>query len=83
MFKAEREFEFSGEATAVAALRSLEPELGKAFEKRSKTSIKNNKNIVSLKITAEDEQALKASLYSYSRLIGLCQSLSGKKVVLG
>lgn len=54
---------------------SILPELKGKFEKRSRTDINSNKNVLSLKIYARDITALKASVNSYMRLIILCNSL--------
>ena len=67
---------FSDIKSAVCAEKALRPELGKAFEKRSKTSIQSNKNVVSLKIIASDASALNASKSSFERLLLLCKRIS-------
>ena len=72
----EKRFVFPSGESAASAVKAVFPELGKKFERRSKTAINSNKNVVSLKIVAEDKSALKSSLGSYSRLIGLCKSVS-------
>ncbi|MCR4369322.1 MAG: KEOPS complex subunit Pcc1 [archaeon] len=72
----EKRFEFPDEQSAIFARRAVLAETGKGFEKRSKTGITTNKNVVLLKITASDDSALKASLNSYSRLLGLCKRLA-------
>lgn len=48
---------------------SIEPELNSVKETRSKTSIKVNKNVLSLIIEAKDKTALRASMNLYLRLI--------------
>lgn len=75
-FSAEKEFDFPNSRFAKAALGALRPELGRDFEKRSKVSIETNKNIVLLKIVADDGWALNASLHSHTRLLELCNGIS-------
>lgn len=67
----------AGRAEKIA--RSLAPEIGRAYEKRSATSMNINKNILSLVIGAEDATALKASFNSYMKLVILCNELAGKE----
>jgi len=76
MFSKEKPLEFPDENTAKKAVKAISVELDNEFEKRSKTAIKSNKNVVLLKIVAEDQSALKASLYSYERMIVLCKELA-------
>lgn len=69
----EKDFVFPSEkGAACAAKKAIWPELGKVFERHAQTSIHTNKNIVSLKIIAENEAGLKASARSFGRLLGLC-----------
>ena len=75
-FSAGFELRFPDAIKARAAAKAVSPELRNSYEKRSKTSINANKNVVSLKVIASDESALKASMSSYSRLLGLCLKLS-------
>jgi len=74
--KHEEQIIFSDEKSAESAVKAVSVELNNLFEKRSKTTITTNKNVVSLKIDAEDDSSLKASLSSYSRLIELCKKIS-------
>lgn len=71
----ELEFSFPSERHALAAFQAISPELENPFEKRSKVVMQTNKNVVLLKINADDEQAMKASLYTYKRFFGLCEKL--------
>ena len=75
MLSKEKQIEFPNEKIAQAAVKAVSVELDNEFEKRSKTTITSNKNVILLKIVAEDESALKASLYSYERMIMLCKKL--------
>ena len=70
------ELSFPDAVKAGLAARAVSPELENSYEKRSRTSINTNKNVVSLKVIASDESALKASMHSYMRLLGLCLKLS-------
>ena len=72
------EFEFSNPSQASIAMAAIGPEMNKAFEKRSKAFMATNKNVVSLKIVAEDTHALKASSSSYARLFGLMKTVFGQ-----
>ncbi len=69
-------FQFQTEAEAQAAAKAVSPELTNTFEKRSRAGMHTNKNVVSLKIVAQDETALRASQGFYSRLFGLCREIS-------
>ncbi len=75
MFSSEKRFEFKTEQDAAAACRAVSVELKNTFEKRSTSSIQTNKNVVLLKVLAEDELALGASVGFYSRLLMLCNEL--------
>ena len=72
----EEQIIFPDEHSAESVAKAVSVELNNLFEKRSKTTITTNKNVVLLKINAEDDSALKASLSSYSRLIELCKGIS-------
>ena len=72
----QKEFEFPSAQAAGACAKSLSNDLGKAFEKRAKSAINTNKNLVLLKVVAEDEQALRASIGSFSRLIAMCGKIA-------
>ncbi|HLC79347.1 MAG TPA: KEOPS complex subunit Pcc1 [archaeon] len=76
MVLAQKSFEFPSEFAAKCACRSIGVELKNTYEKRSKTRIQTNKNVVLLKIDASDEFAANASLHSYSHLLGLCREIS-------
>ncbi|HZX19913.1 MAG TPA: KEOPS complex subunit Pcc1 [archaeon] len=71
-----KEFVFPSEAKAIAVARAILPELNKSYQKRSKTLIKTNKNVVLLKIVAEDEHSLRASLTSFKGLLELGKNVS-------
>ncbi|MCR4335426.1 MAG: KEOPS complex subunit Pcc1 [archaeon] len=75
----ETQFEFPDEGTANAVCRAVSVELNTEFQKRSKTTINTNKNVVLLKISAEDESALKASEFTFTRLLELCKEVSEVK----
>ena len=76
MPSAERAFGFGSVEAANAASRAVSVEFKNSFERRSKSSIQTNKNVVLLKVVSEDEAALNASLAHYSRLFGLCMGIS-------
>ena len=76
MHSMEHQIVFPSAKTAELALKAVSRELANVFEKRSKTSIKTNKNLVLLKIVSRDEPALRASAFAYTRLLGLCRDLS-------
>ena len=76
MLTAQKLFEFPSERGAKAAARAVSVELKNTYEKRSRTSIDTNKNVVLLKIVASDENGLNASLQAYSRALGLCMEIS-------
>lgn len=67
--------EFPGQKTAKHIHDSLLVELGKGHERRSKTSVMVNNNILSLEIHSADKTAMKASINSYLKLIAMCDSL--------
>jgi len=75
----EKQFEFPDEETADAVCRAVSVELDNKFQKRSKTTINTNKNVVLLKISAEDESAMKASEFTFTRLLELCKEISEVK----
>ena len=75
MLSFENKFDFLSEKAAKAAAAAVSVELSNTFEKRSKAQIHTNKNVVLLKIVAQDESALNASKGFYSRLFVLCQRL--------
>ena len=66
---------FPDNISAKIALNSLLPELRFWQRKRSQSKINVKKNVFSIKITAEDTTALKASLNSLIKLIGLSFNL--------
>jgi len=66
---------FSDNISAKIALNSLLPELRFWQRKRSQSEINVKKNVFSIKITAKDTTALKASLNSLIKLIGLSFNL--------
>jgi tRNA threonylcarbamoyladenosine modification (KEOPS) complex Pcc1 subunit len=69
------EFRFQNETCANFAVLALSPELNRRLGQRSSILIQSNKNIVKLKIFANDKHALKASEHSYKSLLGLCLKL--------
>jgi tRNA threonylcarbamoyladenosine modification (KEOPS) complex Pcc1 subunit len=69
------EFAFPDETCANFAVLALSPEFKRQFGQRSSVSIQSNKNIVKLRILANDKHALKASEHSCKRLLGLCLKL--------
>ncbi|HLC92494.1 MAG TPA: KEOPS complex subunit Pcc1 [archaeon] len=71
----EKEFIFTSPFFALAVQKAVSVELDNTFERRAKSSIHTNKNVVLLKVVAEDESALAASLGFYSRLFGLCSDI--------
>ncbi len=75
----EKQFEFHDEETAKAAYQAVSVELNNEFQKRSKTTINTNKNVILLKISAEDESAMKASEFTFTRLLELCKEVSEVK----
>ena len=76
MIEIEKQIIFPNDESAIAAVKAVSVELTNKYEKRSKTTIKTNKNVVLLKIVAQDDSALKASLNTYERLLGLCKEIS-------
>ncbi len=76
MPSAEITADFPDSKSAGNAARSLKVELKHGFERRSRASIKTNKTVVYLTISALDESALKASRHSFERLLGLCSGIS-------
>ena len=76
MNEIEKQIVFPDDESADAAVKAVSVELTNKFEKRSKTTIKTNKNVVLLKIVAQDDSALRASLNTYERLLGLCKEIS-------
>ena len=68
-------FQFDSEKQAAAACAAVSVELSNTFEKRSRAQMHTNKNVVLLRIVAQDENALKASQGFYSRLLDLCNSI--------
>lgn len=71
----EEQFVFLSEKLAEIAQRAVLQELDNSYEKRSKAEITTNKNVVLLKITADDGHAKLASYHSYKRLLELSRSL--------
>ncbi len=76
MLRREEKLVFPSEGAALFAVKSVSPESGRAFEKRSKVRMHTNKNIVSLEVLSSDSHALKASVHSYLRLLGLCRAIA-------
>ncbi|MCH7902787.1 hypothetical protein IIC68_03470 [archaeon] len=76
MIEIEKQIIFPNAESAIAAVKAVSVELINKYEKRSKTTIKTNKNVVLLKVVAQDDSALKASLNTYERLLGLCKEIS-------
>ena len=68
--------DFPEQRTAKHIKDSLLAELGHAHERRSKTSVRVNNNILSLEIHSADKTAMKASINSYLKLIAMCNSLT-------
>jgi len=68
---------FGSEKEAGIVFGSISPELHGSHERRSVTSMDINKNVISLKIDANDSTALKASLNSYMKLIALSSNIAG------
>ncbi|PIN85407.1 MAG: hypothetical protein COV47_02280 [Candidatus Diapherotrites archaeon CG11_big_fil_rev_8_21_14_0_20_37_9] len=75
MLSKEVQIVFPSELLAKIASKAVSPELSNTFEKRSKTAINTNKNVVSLKVIASDETALKASFNSYRKLLEFSKRL--------
>ncbi len=67
---------FEGEDSAEIARKAVLPELGAKHEHRSNTQITSNKNVLQLKIRAEDRTALKASFNTYTKLVLLSGELT-------
>ena len=70
-FRLRLSLELPSPEAAETALKALKPEMGGVHEKRSKTDLRVNKNILLLSITAGDATALKASANSYLKSIEL------------
>ena len=66
---------FASEEGAFTALNALLPELDSAHNRRSETKIKVNKSVLSMDVIALDAVALRASLNSCLKLIGLVQKI--------
>ncbi len=76
MLSSEKSFTFNSENAALCAYNAVLPEINRLSGWRSKAQMHTNKNVVSLKVLSEDGPALKASVNSYSRLLGLCEKVS-------
>ncbi len=63
------------EKMAEIIFKAISPELESKFERRSKTLVDINKNVLSLAINAKDRNALKASFNNYMKLIILSYEL--------
>ncbi|MFH1255709.1 MAG: KEOPS complex subunit Pcc1 [Candidatus Diapherotrites archaeon] len=74
-FLLEARFVFPSEKNAETALKAISIDKRDAVERRSKTSMQTNKNILTLKIKAGDPTALKASANSCIKLISLVGEL--------
>ncbi len=70
-YSLELSLELPSPELAETALKALKPEMGASHEKRSKTYLRVNKNILSLTVKAEDATALKASANAYLKCIEL------------
>ncbi|HIH16085.1 MAG TPA: hypothetical protein HA252_01635 [Candidatus Diapherotrites archaeon] len=75
-FRLELALEFPSRELAETAFKALKPEIGASHEKRSRTDVKVNKNILSLRVTAGDATALKASANSYLKSIELVSRIA-------
>lgn len=74
-FSLKAKFYFKKPEDSELILKSIKPELNQKFEKRSKTEIKSNKNVLLVNIFAEDLAALKASANHYIKLITMLEKL--------
>ncbi|MBU0636230.1 CTAG/PCC1 family protein [Candidatus Micrarchaeota archaeon] len=72
-------FSFSSPITAQNAILALQPDLNQKHEKRSKTVLKANKNVVLANMSAMDEIALKASANSMFKAMALIQKIQDNK----
>ena len=68
-------FFFESNEEALNAAKCIEPELNSQHNRRSETKIKVNKGVLSLNIKALDAVALRASVNSTLKLIGLIQKV--------
>ena len=71
----ELSFGFESGEKARAAYEAVKPELNRPFERRSKTVMRSNKNVVSLKIIAEDQIAMMATRSSFERLFSALKKI--------
>ena len=76
-YSAEIRIFFSSEEEAEIALKAVSLELGQEFERNSKSSAGVEGSSVLLKVVAENATALKASVNSYLKLIGLTYDILG------
>ncbi len=74
-FSLKLELFFETEKKARVSFEAVSLETGQKHEKRSKTTMDINKNVVLVKIIAMDASALKASLNSYAKLFLLSDNL--------
>ncbi len=70
-FSLELVLELASAELAETVLQALKPEEHAPHEKRSRTDLRVNKNLLLMKITAEDATALRASANSYLKLVAL------------
>jgi tRNA threonylcarbamoyladenosine modification (KEOPS) complex Pcc1 subunit len=71
-YRAEFVVTFEDTITPCLIKEAITPDMAVAFAQRSTTAITSNKNILEVKINADDRTALKASFNSYFKLIALC-----------
>ncbi len=76
VFVEELSFVFSSEKQAVVCCRAVSPELGNSFGKNTKIVMQTNKNVVLLKIIADNEKSFNALKRSYKRLFELCRRVT-------
>lgn len=62
---------FNTDKDAGVVFDALFPEMGGKHEKRSKTTLSKQGNVVFLKVSAMDKKALRASINSYLKLLDL------------
>jgi len=73
--------ELEDNSKAVNIEKALLPDLGRKDERRSKTTIKSNKNVLSVEIYAKDAVALRAAANSHLKLIALSHKILDKEVI--
>ncbi|ODR82574.1 KEOPS complex Pcc1-like subunit [Haladaptatus sp. W1] len=70
------DFEYDAEERAVLVFRSVEQEIGKIDDDRSRTTVERDGNTVSVRVEAEDLIALRAALNTWQTLVGVAETVA-------